>query len=185
MKRQSMVLEQMEEGVRVLLLGMGVDLRDANFKDTPRRVAKMYAEMLTPPEVEFTIFPADSSDLVLLRGHRAIGLCPHHLMPVEYRAHIGYIPAKKTVGLSKLARVVNAQLTYPMLHEDLAAAVAMRLENALRPKGVGVVLVGAHGCMRFRGIESQDADVVVSVMRGLLLKDAAAKAEFMQLVGRP
>lgn len=176
--------ERMREGVAELLGGMGVDANDPNFLETPQRVARMFAEFMAPKAMEWKTFPARSADLVLLRGHRAVGLCPHHLQPVEYTCAVGYIPHEKTVGLSKLARAVDAQLSKPMLHEDLADAVADSIERALRPIGVGVVLAGVHGCMRFRGVRSL-GDVVVSVMRGTLLVNSSARAEFMQVVGRP
>lgn len=174
----------MEAGVRLLLAGMGADLKDANFRETPRRVAKMYAEMLTPVASNWNTFPASNSDLVLLRGHKAVGLCPHHLQPVEFVCHVGYLPNKLTVGLSKLARVVEHQLVQPIMQEDLAHDVANALQEKLEPKGVGVVIAGTHGCMRFRGVRS-NGDVVVSVMTGVLLLNPAARSEFLQLVGRP
>lgn len=176
--------KKMERGVALLLEGIGADLRDPNFRDTPARVARMYEELLAQKAFSWSTFPSQSADLVILRGHRAIGLCPHHLQPVEYVCNVGYIPGERTVGLSKLARAVDAQLARPVLHEDLADAVADSVEKALRPRGVGVVLAGTHGCMRFRGVRSQ-GDVVVSVMRGTLLANSSARAEFMQVVGRP
>jgi GTP cyclohydrolase IA len=174
----------MEKGVGMILRGMGVDLKDPNFKETPGRVAKMYREMLTPTPSNWNTFPAASSDMVLLRGHRVVGLCPHHLQPVEYSCHVGYIPNEYTVGLSKLARVVEHQLVAPIMQEDLAHDVANLLWEKLKPKGVGVVIAGVHGCMRFRGVRS-NGDVVVSVMKGVLLLNPAARSEFMKLIGRP
>jgi GTP cyclohydrolase I len=176
--------KQMEQGVVMLLRGMGCDLTDPNFKGTPARVAKMYQEMLTPTASNWSTFPAASSDLVLLRGHRVVGLCPHHLQPVEFVCHVGYIPNELTVGLSKLARVVEHQLVAPIMQEDLAHDVANALDEKLRPKGVGVVISGRHGCMAFRGVKS-DGDVVVSVMKGVLLLNPTARGEFLQIVGRP
>jgi GTP cyclohydrolase I len=174
----------MEDGVRILLEGMGVDLASEDFRDTPKRVAKLYREMLTPEPNNWATFPAKTSDLVILRGHKVFGLCPHHLQPVEIRACVGYIPNKKTVGLSKLARVVETQLTKPLMQEDLANLVADEIEEHLEPKGTGVVLAGVHGCMKFRGVES-DGDVITSVMRGVFLLNPAARSEFLQLIGSP
>jgi GTP cyclohydrolase I len=181
---RSVDLEEMERGVITLLSGMGVDLRDPNFADTPRRVAKMYAEMLTPQANNWTTFPAQAADIVLLRGHKVFSLCPHHLMPIEYRCYVAYIPNKLTIGLSKLARVVEMHLTQPLMQEDLAHRVAASLQEHLDPKGCAVVLAGVHGCMRYRGVES-DGDVVVSVMKGVFLLNPNAKSELMQLIGRP
>ena len=177
-------LSLMASGIKQLLMGLGLDLSDPNFKDTPRRVAKMYAEMLTPQANNWTTFPAQKSDLILLRGHQVVGLCPHHLQPVVFTCYVGYIPNELTVGLSKLARVCEEQLTKPIMQEDFANGIATALEEKLRPKGVGVVVSGVHGCMRFRGVESH-GDVVSSVMRGVLLLNPAARTEFLQLIGRP
>jgi GTP cyclohydrolase I len=181
-----MTLKTIESGVSLILdaiAGQNWQL-DPNFKDTPRRVAKMYIEMLSPEENNWTTFPCSESDLVILRGHRVISLCPHHLQPVETTCYVGYIPNELTVGLSKLARVVEEQLTIPLMQEDLAHKVADALDSHLKPKGVGVVLAGVHGCMRFRGVESH-GDVVSSVMRGVLLLNPSARGEFLQLIGRP
>jgi GTP cyclohydrolase I len=175
---------KMEAGVKLLLEGMDVNLMHADFVGTPRRVARMYREMLTPSTNNWRTFPSSASDMIILRGHRVFGICPHHLQPVEITCYVGYIPNDLVLGLSKLARVVEEQLTRPMTQEDLAENVAEALDLRLRPKGVGVVLVGVHGCMRFRGVEST-GDVVTSVMRGVLLLNAAARTEFLQLIGRP
>jgi len=174
----------MEEGVRLLLRGMGQDLTDPNFVDTPRRVSKLFREMLTPQQNNWTTFPAQAADLIVLRGHKVVALCPHHLQPVVLTAYVGYIPNELTIGLSKLARVVEEHLTKPIMQEDLGDAIADSLEKRLKPKGTGVVLTGIHGCMRFRGVES-DGDVVTSVMRGVLLLNPTARQEFLQIVGRP
>jgi GTP cyclohydrolase I len=174
----------MRQGIVLLLKGMGVDLEDPNFKGTPERVAKMYQEMLTPQENSWATFPARKSDMIVLRGHKVIALCPHHLQVVEIKACVGYIPGKTVLGLSKLARVVEQHLTTPVLQEDLADSIADSLEEHLDPKGIGVVLTGVHGCLRFRGVES-DGDVVTSVMRGVLLLNPTARSEFLQIVGRP
>jgi GTP cyclohydrolase I len=177
-------LKKMEAGVKLLLQGMSIELDDPNFRRTPQRVARMFAEMLTPRESNWAIFPTALSDLILLRGHRVVALCPHHLLPVELTCHVAYIPNRKTVGLSKLARVVEVQLTRPITQEDLADAVANSLNEKLEPKGVGVVIAGVHGCMRFRGVETE-GDVVVSVMKGVLLLNPTARHEFLRLIGRP
>ena len=179
-----MNLARMANGVRELLHGMGVDLDDPNFEKTPDRVAKMYAEMLSPQLNNWTTFPAAASDMIVLRGHRVVGLCPHHLQPVVFTCNVCYIPNELTVGLSKLARVCEEQLTRPIMQEDFANGIADMLNDKLKPKGVGVVVSGVHGCMRFRGVESE-GDVVSSVMRGVLLLNPAARTEFLQLIGRP
>lgn len=174
----------LEQGAALILKGMGVDTTDENFKDTPKRVAKLYAEMLTPQQNNWTEFMSPTKGMIVLRGHKVFALCPHHLLPVELRAYVAYIPKKKVLGLSKLARVVEQHLTKPIMQEELGDKTADSLEEQLAPQGVAVVLAGMHGCMRFRGVET-DGDVVTSTMRGLFLHSSAAREEFMQIVGRP
>src|SRR5262245_39431963 len=155
---------------------------DPDFLGTPARVARMYKEMLSPQPNTWTAFPAENTDLVLLRGHKITALCPHHLLPVTLRGYVAYIPHKMTVGLSKLARALEEHLTVPITQERLAHKVAETIAERLDPKGVAVVLAGKHGCMTHRGVET-DADVVVSVMQGVFLLNPAARQELFQLIG--
>jgi GTP cyclohydrolase I len=175
-----------EEAIAMLLTAMEIPywLDDPNFVDTPKRVAAMYEEMLSPPTNNWKTFPAASADLILLRNHSVVALCPHHLLPVVLKAFVAYIPNKRTLGLSKLARVVESHLIVPITQEDLAHRVSESLHEKLDPKGVGVVLAGEHGCMRYRGVKT-DGDVVVSVMKGVFLLNPAARQELFQLIGRP
>lgn len=177
-------IELMEVGVSMILRGMGVDLEDSNFKDTPKRVAKLYKEMLSPNVNNWTTFPAPTGGIIVLRGHRVFAICPHHLMPVELKATVAYIPNKKVLGLSKLARVVEQHLTKPIMQEELGDAVVESLVTQLEPQGAACILSGVHGCMRFRGIMTE-GDVVTSSMRGLFLHSTATRDELLQLVGRP
>lgn len=174
---------KMAEGIRILLEGMGVDLDDRNYRDTPTRVAKMYAELFTPKHNSFATFPERHDSMVLLRGHVVHGVCPHHLVPVEMRVYVAYIPNKEVLGLSKLARVAESPLTGPVLQEVYTDAVADLLLASTDAKGVGVVVEGKHGCMRHRGIRS-NGDVVTSALRGALRENPTARAEFLQLIGR-
>ena len=173
----------MERGITLLLKGMGVSLSDPNFIGTPARVAKMYEELFTPEHNSYASFPGGTYDgMVILRGHKVHGICPHHLMPVEMRAYVAYIPHRTVLGLSKLARVVEEQLTGPVLQEDLTEQIATTLKDRTDPKGVGVVIVGRHGCMRHRGVET-DADVITSSMKGVFLTNGNAREEFLRLCG--
>lgn len=174
----------MAQGVALLLRGMGCDLKDGNFRDTPMRVAKLYEEMCTPQANNWATFPHSGAGMIILRGHKVFAVCPHHLMPVELKAYVAYIPKKKVLGLSKLARAVEQHLTLPIIQEELGDRTASSLEDALDPQGVAVVLAGAHGCMRYRGIET-DGDVVTSAMRGLFLHSQTTREEFLRLIGRP
>jgi GTP cyclohydrolase IA len=173
--------KKMEEGVRLLLQGMGVDLADENFRDTPRRVAAMYRELFSRPKFNFATFPAKYRSMVIVRGHKCYCVCPHHLLPVELRVYIGYIPHLKVVGLSKLARAAEAPLVRPIMQEEYTDELADILKRELDPTGVAVVVQAAHGCMRCRGIKT-DADVVTSAMHGVFMTVAAAREEFMKLL---
>lgn len=176
--------KKMQAGIRLLLEGMGVDLNDRNYKDTPRRVARMYRELFTPRHNSYATFPESHDSMVVLRGHVVHGVCPHHLVPVEMRVYVGYIPHKEVLGLSKLARVAEDPLTGPIMQETYTDAVANLLSTTTDAKGVGVVVVGRHGCMRHRGVRS-DADVVTSAMRGLFLTNSSTRDEFLRMVGYP
>lgn len=176
----------MESGIRLVLQGMGVDLKDENFKDTPRRVARLYEEILTPNSNNWTSFSSKTKGMVVLRGHRVTALCPHHLMPVELRCYVGYVPKKRVLGLSKLARIVEEHLTRPIMQEELGDLVADSLfdANGLNAQGVAVVLTGKHGCMRYRGVETE-GDVVTSTVRGLFMHSDATRDEFLRIIGTP
>jgi GTP cyclohydrolase I len=177
-------IAKMEQGVRLLLQGMGIDLNNPNYKETPQRVSRLFAEMLSPVHSNWKTFPTSYRGLVLLRNHEVIGLCPHHLQPVPMRVHVAYLPKKTALGLSKLARAVEERLSMPVLQEQLTQDVADALEAHLEPLGVGVIITGRHGCMQYRGIRSE-ADVVTSSMRGAFFNDARAREELMMMIGRP
>lgn len=176
--------KKLQQGVKLLLEGMGVDLSDRNYKDTPARVTRMYRELFTPRHNSFATFPEQHDSMVILRGHVVHGVCPHHLVPVEMRVYVGYIPHKEVLGLSKLARVAEQPLTGPIMQETYTDAVVDLLQHATDAKGAGVVVVGRHGCMRHRGVRS-DADVVSSAMRGLFMTNHPTRDEFLRMIGYP
>lgn len=176
--------KKIEAGVRLILQGMGVDKHDRNFKDTPRRVARYYIEMLTPRKNNMRTFPEKHDSMIVLRNHEIHGLCPHHLLPVVMRVSIGYIPNGRVLGLSKLARCIEDHLTTPIMQETLIDRIADTFNRTLQPKGVAVLASGVHGCMRHRGVRT-DGDVVTSAVRGVFLTTPSAREEFMKIVGRP
>ena len=175
--------KKIEAATSLLLEGLGQDPNDPNFRDTPKRVYRLWRELLGPKRVRYTTFPDSYGSMVILRGHTVHGVCPHHLLPVEMKVYVGYIPDKKVLGLSKLARVAEEQLTAPCTQESFTNAIAERLA-VLEPKGIAVVVAGRHGCMRHRGVRT-NADIVTSAMQGVFLANPPARAEFMQLVGVP
>jgi GTP cyclohydrolase I len=181
---------KMAKGAQLLLEGMGVDPKDPNFRRTPQRVARLYVEILSPrrrmrdKEVTFpsSSGPDEANEMIVLRHHKVVGLCPHHLLPIEYDVCVGYIPDGKVLGLSKLARVVDAALTEPIMQEDLTARICSRMYQITQPKGVAVRVVGVHGCMKFRGVKST-ADTVTQALRGVFLLNATTRTEWSDLVG--
>lgn len=170
-------------GVRLMLAGFGVDLNNPNYKDTPKRVARMYKELFTPPHNSMAVFPERHDNMIVLRGHTVVGICPHHLLPVVFKVWLGYIPDRHVLGLSKLGRIIHDQLTGPILQETFTDAVATAMQRTLGPRGVAVVVSGKHGCMQLRGLRTH-ADVVTSSMRGVFLLNPPAREEFLRLIGR-
>jgi GTP cyclohydrolase I len=177
-------LKKIESGVRQILGGLHVDLSDRNYKDTPTRVARMYQEMFTPRANSLTAFDEHHDNMVVLRGHRVFGMCPHHLLPVEMRVSLAYIPRGKVLGLSKLARAVEEHLVAPVLQEALTDLVARTLQDRLDPLGVAVVIVGRHGCMQYRGVRTT-GDVITSAVTGVFRNVSGAREEFLRLIGSP
>jgi GTP cyclohydrolase I len=173
-----------ESAARDLLLALGTDLSDEGVADTPRRVAAAYAELLTPVPFEATTFPNDEGydELVLARDIPFHSLCQHHLLPFTGVAHIAYLPGDRIVGLSKLARVVEAYSRDLQVQERLTVQVANWIEETLSPRGVGVVLEAEHLCMTLRGVRKPGARTVTSALRGLLRDDPRTRQEFLTLV---
>jgi GTP cyclohydrolase IA len=178
-------LPRAERAVADLLVALGQDPSSAHLADTPRRVAASYAELLTPPPFALTTFPnAERYDqLVLAKAIPFASLCQHHLLPFVGVAHVGYLPAERILGLSKLARVVELFARRLQLQERLTTQVADWLQAQLAPKGVGVVLEAEHLCMTLRGVHAAGARTVTSALHGLLRSDQRSRQEFLALTG--
>jgi GTP cyclohydrolase I len=176
-------LPRAERAVADLLAALGQDPFSAHLADTPRRVAASYAELLTPPPFTPTTFPNDEGydELVLARAIPFASLCQHHLLPFVGVAHVGYLPAERILGLSKLARVVELFARRLQLQERLTTQVADWLQAQLAPKGVGVVLEAEHQCMTIRGVQAAGARTVTSALHGLLRSDQRSRQEFFAL----
>lgn len=174
-----------ERAVADLLVALGQDPRDPHTSDTPRRVAAAYAELLTPRPFNLTTFPNDEryDELVLARDIPFNSLCQHHLLPFTGVAHVGYLPAERILGLSKLARVVELFARGLQVQERLTTQIAGWLQDHLAPKGVGVVLEAEHLCMSVRGIRASGARTVTSALHGLVRDDPRSRAEFFSLTG--
>src|SRR5262249_21612611 len=159
-----------ERAVADLLRALGTDLDDEAVRDTPRRVASAYAELLTPRSFQLTTFPNDEGyeDLVMARSIPFHSLCQHHLLPFVGVAHVGYLPGERILGLSKLARVVELFARGLQVQERLTVQITDWLDSNVRPRGVGVVLEAEHLCMALRGVRSLGTRTVTSAVRGLL-----------------
>jgi GTP cyclohydrolase I len=178
-------LPKVEAAATDLLTALGYSLDDESLKDTPRRIARMYEELLTAKPFASTTFPNDGAydELVVVRDIPFHALCEHHLLPFTGVAHVGYIPGPRIVGLSKLARVVELYSKELQVQERMTAQVADWLEAALEPRGVGVVLEAEHLCMTVRGVRAPGSRTTTSAVRGLLRTDPRSRAEFLSLVG--
>jgi GTP cyclohydrolase I len=170
-----------------LLEALGVDLEDESLRDTPRRMAAMYAELLTPTQFNATTFPNDGGydELVVATGIPFHSLCEHHLLPFVGVAHVGYLPGSRIIGLSKLARVVDMFARDLQVQERLTTQIAGWLADRLQPKGVGVVLEAEHFCMSLRGVQKPGARTITSALHGLVRDDARTRQEFLSLTGGP
>jgi len=171
---------------RELLRALGADVDSEGLLETPRRVADAYAELLTPRPFRATTFPNDDGydELIIARSIPFHSLCMHHLLPFHGFAHVGYLPADRILGLSKLGRVVEYFSRDLQIQERLTTQVADWLEEELRPKGVAVVLEAEHMCMSLRGVQKLGAKTVTSAMRGILREDARTRDEFLSLTAR-
>jgi GTP cyclohydrolase I len=174
-----------ERAVAALLVALGVDLADPHSRETPRRVAATYAELLTPPEFTLTTFANDEGydQLVVARNIPFHSLCQHHLLPFTGVAHVAYLPGERLLGLSKLARVVQLFARNLQVQERLTKQVADWLLQQLRPKGVGVVMEGEHLCLSLRGVQAIGSTTVTSALHGLLRDDPRSRDEFLALTG--
>ena len=171
--------------VRALLVALGQDPDSEHLRETPQRVALAYEEFLTPEPFVPTTFPNDEGydELVLVRDIPFHSLCEHHLLPFSGVAHVGYLPAARILGLSKLARVVEHFARGLQVQERLTKQIGDWLDARLAPKGVGVVLEADHLCMSLRGVEAVGSRTITSSLHGLVRDDGRTRAEFLDLTG--
>jgi GTP cyclohydrolase I len=174
-----------EEGTRLILEGLiGPEWeQDENYEGTPRRVAKMYAELFCDRDYTIPVFTAQASQMILMRHHREWTFCPHHLLPVQLEVSVAYIPHKRVVGVSKLARIVQNHLTEPLLQETLTDSIADEVSKRLKSMGAAVQIIGIHDCMRIRGVKTA-GEIVTSALRGVFLEKPEVREEFFELVRR-
>ena len=150
---------------------------------TPGRMARAYAELLSPRSFDLTTFPNDEGydELVLARDIPVRSVCEHHMLPFVGVAHVGYLPDERILGLSKLARVVELHAHRPQVQERLTTQVADWLHTHLRPRGVGVVVEAEHACMTLRGVRAAGTTTITSSVRGAVRDDPRSRAEFLAL----
>ena len=173
--------------VSMMLEAIGEDPQREGLRDTPRRVADMYQEIFTgldedPAEHLKVGFEEQHKELIVLRDIPFTGMCEHHLLPFTGKAHVGYIPAGRIVGLSKLARVVEGYARRPQLQERLTSQIADAINDALNPRGVGVVIEAQHFCMIMRGVKKPGSTMVTSAMRGIFKTNPPTRAEFLGFI---
>ena len=177
-----------EAAVRELLLALGEDPDREGLRDTPRRVAAAFEETFGGRDVDLPKllavgFEEGHDEMVILRDIPFFSTCEHHLMPFHGVAHVGYVPNGRVVGLSKLARLVDAVARRPQLQERLTAQIADMLESTLQTQGAAVAVEAEHLCMQMRGIKKPGSRMLTSAMRGSFRDQQETRAEFLSLVG--
>lgn len=180
--------DKLVAGVRLLLEGLGLDVNDPRFVDTPERVARMYDEvfaglLVDAESVIDRTFNEQHDELIMVRDIPLVSVCEHHLVPFLGRAHVGYIPNEQgqVTGLSKLARLVDVVAKQPTMQERLTSTIADTLVKQLDPRGVLVVVEAEHLCMTMRGVRKPGSMTVTSAVRGIIRDNPATRAEAMAL----
>jgi GTP cyclohydrolase I len=179
-----------EDAVRTLLRWAGDDPSREGLLDTPKRVVDAYADWFSG----YAIDPGDYlrrtfeeiagyDEMIVLRNIEFESHCEHHMAPIIGRAHVGYLPTDKVVGISKLARVVDGYARRFQVQEKMTAQIARIINDVLKPRGVGVVVEAVHHCMTTRGVHKSQVSMVTSKMQGAFREDARTRAEFLRIVG--
>jgi len=184
---------KIEKGVKLILEGTGIDTNKNSLKETPKRVARMYEEILSgigqdPEKIIGKFFYEEFNELVLVKDIPFYSLCEHHLLPFFGKVHIAYLPdGKKVIGISKLARLVDVFTKRLQLQERMTNQIADTIMKVLTPQGSMVVVEGEHLCMVMRGIKKPGSKIVTSAMRGIFLRDLRTRGEALNLImaGRP
>ena len=182
--------EMAEDAVRTLLRWAGEDPTREGLLDTPKRVTRAYQDWFSgyaiePAEYLRRTFEevAGYDEMIVLRDIEFQSHCEHHMAPIIGRAHVGYLPTDRVVGISKLARVVEAYSRRFQVQEKLNAQIAHCIEHVLAPRGVGVVIEASHQCMTTRGVRKSGVTMVTSQMLGSFREDERTRAEFLNIVG--
>jgi len=178
----------MQNLIYSLIQKLGDDPNRPELKKTPARVAKAFSYLTEGYNqklekiVNNALFTAESDNMVILKNIEFYSLCEHHMLPFFGKCHIGYIPRKKIIGLSKLPRIIDMFSHRLQVQERLTEQVARAIEEAVNPRGVGVVMSAQHLCMMMRGVEKQSSTTITSAMRGIFREDEKTRAEFLGLI---
>jgi GTP cyclohydrolase I len=189
-KQQGVDQARIRTAVREILLAIGEDPEREGLRETPDRVARMYAELFAGLRKEPRLllqkkFTQKYDEMVLEKDIAFSSVCEHHLMPFLGKAHVAYLPNGKIVGLSKLARVVEVLSQRPQVQERMTEELADLLMEELEPRGVGLVLEASHTCMTVRGIRKPSSVCITSAMRGAFKENQSTRAELMALIYGP
>jgi GTP cyclohydrolase I len=178
-----------EAAVRTLIQWAGDDPDREGLLETPKRVAKAYRELFAGYEADPREYLARTfqevggyDELVILRDIRVVSFCEHHMLPFLGKAHVAYLPNDRVVGISKLARVVNGFARRLQIQEKLTAEIASAIQDILKPKGVGVVVISEHSCMTMRGVNTPGSRLTTSHLLGQVRDDPRTRQEFFELV---
>lgn len=180
-------LDRIARAVREILIAVGENPDREGLLETPKRVARMYAEMFQglhqdPREHLRKFFTEKYDEVVLVRDISFCSMCEHHMLPFTGKAHIGYVPNGRVLGLSKLARVVEVVARQPQVQERMTEQIANLLVEELDAKGVAVVIEASHSCMTIRGVRKPGSLCVTSAMKGVFRSHLSSRSEIMQLI---
>ena len=190
MRRMVETRASLEDAVRTLLSEIGEDAGREGLLRTPERVRRMYDELTAGYHVDpdrlinGATFAVEYDEMVVVRDIEFFSLCEHHLLPFIGKAHVGYLPRGRVIGLSKIPRIVDMYAQRLQVQERLTVQVADFLMEKLEPKGVACVIEATHLCTMMRGVKKQEATMVTSSMTGTFRRDARTRAEFMGLIGK-
>jgi GTP cyclohydrolase I len=181
----------MERNVAAILKHVGEDPAREGLKATPRRVRESFEYLTSGYKADLSeivngaIYEDDADEMIAVCGIEVYSLCEHHLLPFHGRCHVGYLPNGRILGLSKIPRLVDAFARRLQVQERLTTQIAQCLDEALKPRGVAVVIDAVHLCMAMRGVEKQNSHAITSAMLGAFRSERACRAEFLGLIGSP
>ncbi len=180
----------MQDLFRDLLKKIGEDPTRPGLKDTPKRVEESLKFLTSGYDqdietvVNGALFPTDTDGMIIVKDIECYSLCEHHMLPFTGKVHVGYVPDKTIIGLSKIPRIIDMFARRLQVQERLGQQICDTLDDILKPKGIGIVIEANHFCMMMRGVEKQHSSAVTSHVRGLFKKDEKTREEFLRLIGK-